>query len=177
MRRFLLILTIPLLATNCVRKTGGGTPAPADTSEKAAMTPEDPEDKSVEQPAVIAGCPMLEPWRIRFADGSGNSTVFTMEEGKMAFVFHPVKPAHSSSGVYDGGDPKSGPVKPEIAGKLLEMIHGMASSEDLRSEHREMGTGSFSIKNARDVECHFIIRAGDELDRFTGFLKSSVHER
>ncbi len=82
-----------------------------------------------------------------YADGSGNTYEIRDDQGK-TLEYIPVKPAFSSSGIYDGGTY----VKKEISEGQFAQIRSVLtcalSKTAIHSMNRTMGSGFISIQEA-----------------------------
>lgn len=75
--------------------------------------------------------------RHAYVDGNNN----TYEIGdRLDYV--PITPAHSSSGVYSGGDPKSVALDADARAALIELLDRIATDTDNVLDTRPMGCGT-----------------------------------
>jgi hypothetical protein len=109
------------------------------------------------------------PWAIEYADGAANLYRFARRstDEPVAFVYDPVKPAQSSTGFYDGGEPvdTSIPADDPRVEELWGAAERLAADGALHVEDRMKGTGAFALTtDGRTRE--FIVRQGAELAAF-----------
>ncbi|MEO0469849.1 MAG: hypothetical protein AAF206_09535 [Bacteroidota bacterium] len=76
-----------------------------------------------------------------YHDGSGNA--YRLANDKLSY--DPVKPAFSSSGVYDGGDPKSVVLTRAQQKPLIHLLTNTLNNTSLHIETRPMGSGRILI--------------------------------
>ncbi len=112
-------------------------------------------------------------WSVQYSDHSGNLYRFwdSPDEASACFVYDPVRPETSSSGIYDGGEPQEGPVVSSQVEALFVWIRDLETGSSLRASSRKMGTGSFRVREGSGNERRFIIRASPHLKMFDNFLK------
>lgn len=93
------------------------------------------------------------PWTVAFADGSGNVTRVARrpDDAVITWEYHPVRPEHSSSGVYSGGEPAAGELAPERALALWKRLRALEADPAVRAERRELGTGRLTISTGDGV--------------------------
>jgi len=87
------------------------------------------------------------PWVVRFSDGSNNHTqvVRSAETASIVWTYDPVKPAESSSGVYDGGAPAEGTLDDGAALALWTRVRALQADTDAHVQTRQMGSGSLKV--------------------------------
>ena len=115
------------------------------------------------------------PWSVTYHDGSGNQLRFRQESGTQAarFVYDPVRPEHSSSGSYSGGEPAEGTVdKPQVVA-LWSRLRALEADPSLRAPSRMKGTGDFSLTTPGGTST-FIIMRGPRLAELDAFVRSVV---
>jgi hypothetical protein len=76
-----------------------------------------------------------------YSDGSGNRYLFS----KNSFEYFPVKPAESSTGHYDGGDPVKNQPDPGLFAKVTGLIHAAAEAKTDHTPDRAKGTAKIEI--------------------------------
>ena len=113
------------------------------------------------------------PWLVTYSDGSANGYRFWRDsEGKDAhFEYSPVQPKESSTGMYSGGQPANGVLKPEQVEGLWQRIVRLESDTKLHAAERMKGTGAFALK-APSGSRKFIIKDGPALVAWNQFLSS-----
>ena len=113
------------------------------------------------------------PWSVHYEDGSANGYRFhrDSESDDAHFQYSPVQPKDSSTGMYSGGEPANGVMKPKQVEELWKRILKLESDAKLRAEARIKGTGAFHIKEST-LNRDFIIVAGPELDSWNKFLSA-----
>ena len=88
------------------------------------------------------------PWsRIDIADGAANAFHFTRaDDGRVRFVYVPVTPAESSSGLYSGGPPR----REELAAndarlvELWDLLGRLEANQAIHTPDRNKGTGAIA---------------------------------
>ena len=113
------------------------------------------------------------PWSVTYHDGSGNGYRFWQEAASEAagFEFSPVTPETSSSGIYNGGEPKTGQVSAERVDELWRWLDDLEFEDSIRAATRVKGSGAFRAKTPRGTR-DFLIENGPRLHEFEAFLKS-----
>jgi hypothetical protein len=110
-------------------------------------------------------------WSISYADGSANAYHFRPDEDGAMFTYDPVTPERSSTGMYSGGDPRSGHLEAQRLAELWAHVRAFEANTALHEEDRNKGTGSFRIVEGSDTRS-FIIRRSPELAAFDSFVAS-----
>lgn len=111
------------------------------------------------------------PWTLHFHDGSANTFRFHQEDGRTAqFVYDPVTPEQSSSGIYSGGSPNAGPLDLRTAEELWRRVLALEGDASAHWPSRDKGTGAFRIE-INDGAREFIVRSGPALEAFLDFVK------
>jgi hypothetical protein len=82
--------------------------------------------------------------KIIYADGSGNTYIITDVKGKV-IEYLPVKPATSSSGVYDGGKHVKKALSEASYSRICTSIMAALNTPLIHAEHRVMGSGLITI--------------------------------
>lgn len=113
------------------------------------------------------------PWRIDVADGSANAFHFTSESasGPVAFVYVPVTPEQSSTGMYSGGPPRKeqlDPADPRLS-ELWSQLHALEAKPAIHTPDRAKGTGAIGWKTPAG-ERSFIIEMGADLNALLALL-------
>ncbi len=113
------------------------------------------------------------PWSVVYHDGNGNGFRIWQETSPdgVQFEYSPVKPETSSSGLYDGGEPRAGELDAARAEELWRHVAKLESDPSLREERRVKGSGALRVTTP-DGENEFLVRSGPELDAFEAFLTS-----
>lgn len=116
----------------------------------------------------------LQPFLVIYLDHSGNRYHFSCSEVGQAgrFVYDPVTPEQSSSGLYSGGRPRQGGLTQEQALELLRRVQDLEASTHLHVAQRRMGTGSFTIRENDGVQRKFLLAAGTHRRDFETFLET-----
>jgi hypothetical protein len=108
---------------------------------------------------------------ITYSDGSANGYVFTAVGDSARFEYTPVRPEHSSTGMYSGGEPREG----MLDGPQTTVLHGHVSALEantaLHVTDRGKGTGRFQVRDERG-DRSFIIARGPELLAFDAFVRA-----
>ncbi len=115
---------------------------------------------------------MQAPWKITYADGSGNATTLWRDAAAepVHLQYTPVTPEVSSSGTYSGGEPRQGDVPDSEAGQLERWVQRLEQETSSHAEARAMGTGQLRIEVAGD-ERTIIIAPGPTLDQFDAYVR------
>lgn len=96
---------------------------------------------------------------IIYADGSGNTYIIDFEE--KILEYKPVKPLHSSSGVYDGGDYKKQKLSESDCKNIMERINNAVENKAVHIENRVMMSGLIRIQENSN-ETVYIIKSGSK---------------
>lgn len=102
--------------------------------------------------------PPAGPWRIDYADGSGNRYALVAEaEPTVAVTYDPVTPATSSTGMYSGGPPRH-----EVVASTDPRLAALWSALRLAclgpSVARGKGTGAFTMTTTAGERAHVMAR-------------------
>lgn len=156
--RLATALIATLLACGC---PGAPTePVPATPAEPPAPTPT-AEESPVPDP----------PWSLTYADGSGNATRLWQDGEGAHFEYTPVTPEMSSSGVYSGGDPRSGALEPAQIDELWRLAREVQATTSAHIEARIMGSSQFSLTTPTE-KASFKVSGCEQLAAFQGFITS-----
>ena len=102
--------------------------------------------------------PPAGPWRIDYADGSGNRyTLVDDGAGDVVVTYDPVTPATSSSGLYSGGPPRH-EVAPRTDPRLARLWKAVRLAGQSPSVARAKGTGAFTLTTAAGERQHVVPR-------------------
>ncbi len=82
------------------------------------------------------------PVSFKFADGNGNKYTISQEK----IIYEPISAAESSSGVYSGGEKKTGMIKSTVFYNLFLDSYGIINNTDLHIRYREMGSYLLNIE-------------------------------
>jgi hypothetical protein len=108
-----------------------------------------------------------------YADGNGNSYIVTPGE-TITLEYNPIKPAQSSSGVYDGGEY----VKKEISETEYQAIVGAIKSavknKSVHLQNRPLGSGKILIETENGKKRYVIAQNSDEQQRIEEQLKKAL---
>lgn len=108
-------------------------------------------------------------WSIRYSDGSANAYRFEPAGEGGVFDYDPVRPQQSSTGMYSGGDPRTGTLAAPALEALWRHVRALEGATVLHVTDRMKGTGAFEISD-EDGTRAFIIRRGPELAAFDAFV-------
>jgi hypothetical protein len=116
--------------------------------------------------------PERAPWSVTYHDGSGNGFRFWEDaEGEGArFEYTPIRPENSSTGVYSGGERKSGRLGDGRARELWRWVRRLEADASLHTDSRMKGTGAFNLAESADGTREFIIKGSALLSKFDKFL-------
>jgi hypothetical protein len=109
------------------------------------------------------------PWSIDYHDGSGNGFHARDAGDGPSFEYVPVRPEHSSTGRYSGGDPKRGALAPATVDALWAQLHALEADVSLRTTERGKRTGAFSLRDASGSR-DFIVQRGPALAAFDDLI-------
>ena len=90
---------------------------------------------------------MTPPWTVTYADGSANVYRFTATAAGVRFVYEPMTPARSSTGMYSGGDPIDTTIAiddPRIAA-LWDHVRALGGNTTHHVADRNKGDGALTI--------------------------------
>ncbi len=111
------------------------------------------------------------PESISFADGNGNNYNFSPNR----FIYDPVTPEESSSGVYSGGKPVDKSIDLITFQRIVIKAYALVEKTNLHIDSRIMGSGALTISFAKSTKTA-IIKDCDELSNFVKELKVFVIE-
>ena len=122
---------------------------------------------------VLGACEELDSARLTYADGSGN--VYLVGKNPEPFIeYKPVKPAMSSSGTYDGGEPVTRAISESRYGELLAAVQKAYANPAAHIADRVMMSGAV-ILSSKGKEINFILKPGSpELQQLEQLLKASL---
>lgn len=126
--------------------------------------------KIASRPTRLVYCEAVS-WSIAYADGAANTYHFRPDEDGALFAYDPVTPERSSTGMYSGGDPRSGHLDPAELAELWQHVRALEANRALHGEDRNKGTGSFRVVEGSATRS-FIINRGPELAAFDSFVAS-----
>jgi hypothetical protein len=111
------------------------------------------------------------PWTITISDGSANVTVLTQPaNGPATWVYRPVSPAESSSGVYSGGAPANGTLAPAQVVALWDLVR--TARGDASGGAREKGTVHIATESAAGTRRVTVARgAAEAIDTWVRSLR------
>ena len=122
---------------------------------------------------------MTTPWTVEYHDGNANTYQITRlaESEPARFTYTPITPLQSSSGVYSGGDPTSGPLSPEQTQTLWTHLRSLRADTTGHAERRFKGTGSIAWQTPDD-SAQFLItwQAARALNMFLEQIKGRTGE-
>jgi hypothetical protein len=110
-------------------------------------------------------------WSITYRDGSANAYHFRGDGNAGSFEYVPVKPEHSSTGMYSGGDPRSDALGAKPVATLWQHVRALEADRRLHVGDRMKGTGAFDVQDEAGTRT-FIIKRGPQLAAFDDFLAS-----
>jgi hypothetical protein len=113
------------------------------------------------------------PWKITYADGSANAYGWWQDQdgAPVHFIYDPVTPETSSTGMYSGGDPRKEELSagdPRIA-ELWSKARALQRDTTQHSQSRDKGTGAFSLVTPSGEE-RFIVQMGESLASLSPLL-------
>jgi hypothetical protein len=82
-----------------------------------------------------------------YSDGSGNAYFIT----ESTVQYDPITAAESSSGVYDGGEPKTSAIDADQFDQIMTLFDQAASDESIQIENRAKGSGYFQYPDSDPV--------------------------
>ncbi len=104
----------------------------------------------------------------QYADGSGNKYVLKPDTRQIAY--RPVKPAQSSSGVYDGGDAATKIISSEKVTAIVKAIEDAAEKNSIHLNTRPMGSGTIVIERDGTSTRYVIDGGSPENERIEALL-------
>ncbi len=107
--------------------------------------------------------------QLEYSDGSANAYRFVVEGNTATFVYDPVTPEHSSTGMYSGGPPRAGRLDAAQLAVLSQDVRALEMTTALHVSDRGKGTGAFHITDDSGSRS-FIIARGSELARFDALV-------
>jgi hypothetical protein len=112
------------------------------------------------------------PWSVIYHDGSGNGFRFWKDAGGEGarFEYTPIRPDNSSTGIYSGGEPKSGRLDDRRARELWWWVRRLEADASLYTDSRMKGTGAFRLMESAGGTREFIIKGSALLIKFNKFL-------
>ena len=115
----------------------------------------------------------LEWTRIDVADGSANAYHFTRDAGgQVRFVYDPVTPERSATGLYSGGPPRTEALAPDDA-RLVDLwmlLRKLEADETKHTPDRAKGTGAIAWESPAGRRA-FIIQMGEDVNALLAVLK------
>lgn len=105
---------------------------------------------------------------IHYSDGSANAYRFVTDGDGATFVYDPVTPERSSTGMYSGGPPRAGRLDAVERAALWQHVRALETATALHVTDRGKGTGLFVITDTSGSRS-FIIARGSELAAFDAF--------
>jgi hypothetical protein len=132
---------------------------------------------------LIAGCgdakhatststnPVMQGKIYTYSDGSANQYRIT----KDSIEYFPVKPAQSSTGTYDGGDPVKKQMAPELFQQFEQLVKDAGADTNEHTSERGKGTAMISVYDGTSSSS-FILRMGSarvrEIENVLAKMKS-----
>lgn len=128
-------------------------PSTASTTPPTTQAPPD-EPASATPPAnEHAVDPLSQPWALVVVDGSGNGYTCRRDDtGAMTFVYSPMTPERSSSGMYSGGDPRQGPLTDAQAAAVWREVAVAVARTEGHLEGHAKGTVAIGAKGPTTAE-------------------------
>ncbi len=80
-------------------------------------------------------------WSLTYSDGAANMYAIT----PTSFVYTPITPEQSSTGMYSGGPPRSGYLGPEIAAEIFAAAEALAADTGHHLADRIKGSGAVTL--------------------------------
>lgn len=115
------------------------------------------------------------PWKLTYSDGAANVYRWWQDKdgAPVRFVYEPITPETSSTGVYSGGDPRREQLSagdPRLA-ELWAKVRALQADSAQHAPARNKGTGAFTLVTSRGEE-RFIIEQGAALASLAPLLDS-----
>ncbi len=108
-------------------------------------------------------------WSIDYADGSANTYRFRADGEVAHFEYIPITPEQSSTGLYSGGDPRSGVLDAITLAALWQHVRELEANAAVHVEDRGKGTGAFRVVEGSATRS-FIVARGPALAAFHSFV-------
>jgi hypothetical protein len=93
--------------------------------------------------------------RYAYADGSGNVYAIGSADTR-TIEYKPVKPATSSSGTYDGGEPFSKVLPEERYRSLVDALETAVAAKEQHIAKREMMSGMIKVSDGQQEKTYFL---------------------
>jgi hypothetical protein len=167
----LLFLALGFLSASCAGHQPLDPPEHASSEEAPGASEKAPGASDPPMPAAVNTDLPAPPWSLSYHDGSGNGYELAQSaagEG-VRFDYSPVKPAWSSTGSYDGGDPVATVLAADRVVEVWRQVRGLEADSALHTEDRAKGTGAFRLVTA-EGERSFIVERSDALGSFDALL-------
>ena len=122
---------------------------------------------------MLGACDELDSARLSYADGSGN--VYLVAKNPEPYIqYQPVKPATSSSGTYDGGEPVTRAISQSRYAELLAAVQNAYAHTASHIPERVMMSGAVTL-SSKGKEINFILKPGSpEQQQLEKLLKASL---
>ncbi len=110
--------------------------------------------------SFTGGCTGMNSVKYQYSDGSGNNYKIG-HSGEYSFEYIPVKPEHSSTGEYDGGNPVSKNVTDKDLKNISAVLDAALHNSSIHIQNRVKGSGLI-IRNQSGKEIVVVIRPDSE---------------
>jgi len=97
-------------------------------------------------------------WSIAYSDGSANAYQLASDGEAATFEYRPVTPERSSTGMYSGGEPRTGRLDAVQVAELWRQVRDLEANAQLRATDRMKGTGAFWLTDAAGTRDFIILR-------------------
>ncbi len=114
----------------------------------------------VEAIEALAQDPPALPWTVNYADGSANAYRLEATAGGVRFVYEPVTPERSSTGMYSGGDPIDTQLAlddPRLAA-IWRHVAAVEADPSLHVAERHKGDGAFLVDSDGVTRRFMVVR-------------------
>lgn len=122
---------------------------------------------------MLGGCYEMEDITVTYADGSGNRYLLTAKPTPQ-IDYRPVKPAESSSGLYDGGQPAVRPLSATERQHLIGLLESAIANPADQISKRVMQSGLITIKRGDGEESYILKPGSPEQLAIEAYLRSLV---
>lgn len=119
---------------------------------------------------ALFACTHISDKTYYYYDGSNNKYILTADQLK----FEPVNEDHSSSGYYNGGNPKTISVSPQEHRDIINLFNAALSKPEIQTNRRKKGSGIITIEDGDHKERVMIHYKSQEQKAIEAALRSMV---
>lgn len=115
---------------------------------------------------------MTQPSHYTYADGSANFYILTPS----SLEYKPVKPEESSSGLYNGGEPKKITITAEQFTSACEKLEAAINNSEVHIKDRIKMSGAISVSDGHNTKMYIILPSCSEQIEIEKILKEMISE-